>query len=43
MGCKTPTFEYDVMFVSQVVFSGITLESLVDQAVRIRSYCRIQI
>jgi len=33
MGCKTPTFEYDVMFVCQVIFSGVTLESLVDQAV----------
>jgi hypothetical protein len=42
-GCKTPTLKYDVMFVCQVVFSGITLESLVDQAVTIRSHCRIHI
>jgi hypothetical protein len=43
MGCKTPTFKYDVMFVSQVGFSGSTLESLVDQAVTIRSHCRIHL
>jgi hypothetical protein len=43
MGCKTPTFEEDVMFVSQVDFSGFTLESLVDQAVTIRSHCRIHL
>jgi hypothetical protein len=42
-GCKTPTFEYDVMFVSQVVFSEITHELFVDQAVTIRLHCRIQI
>jgi len=33
MGYKTPAFKYDDMIVGQVIFSGITLGSQVDQAV----------
>ena len=31
--CKTPTYEYVNMFVSQVILGGITLEPRVDQLV----------
>ena len=31
--CITPTFEYENMFVSQVILSGIQLEPHVDQLV----------
>ena len=33
---QTPTFKYDIMFVSPVVFSGTTLGSQVYQAEMIR-------
>jgi hypothetical protein len=33
MGCETPAFKYDDMFVSQVIFSVIKLGSQVDQEV----------
>jgi hypothetical protein len=50
MGCKKPIFKYDVMFVSQVVFSRITLEmthrsssddtlTLSDSNMMIKLYC----
>jgi len=41
--CKTPTCEYNILFVSQEILSGIIPRLLIDQLAMIRSYWRIQL